>query len=67
MVGADLDPVLPVLKPMEDVVPKDVKLTKDRVKLVKPNDNKIVCESGQEFTYDDLILATGLIQQLEKV
>jgi sulfide:quinone oxidoreductase len=34
---------------------------------VKPDENKVVCESGQEYTYDELILGTGLRLQYEKV
>jgi NADH dehydrogenase FAD-containing subunit len=34
---------------------------------VKPNENRIVCESGQEFIYDELILGTGLQLQYWKV
>jgi sulfide:quinone oxidoreductase len=34
---------------------------------VKPDENKVVCESGQEYTYDELVLGTGLRLQYEKV
>lgn len=67
MVGAGLWSILPTEAPMESVVPKDIHFTKDRLQSVKPSENKVLCESGHEYTYDELILGTGLRLQYEKV
>lgn len=52
---------------MDKVIPSSITREVEKVKLVKPNDNIIVCESGQEFTYDELIIGTGLRLQYEKI
>jgi NADH dehydrogenase FAD-containing subunit len=45
---------------MEKVLPKSVRREQTYVKLVKPDQNTVVCENGEEFTYDELIVGTGL-------
>lgn len=67
MVGAGLWQILSTHKKMEEVLPKNIKYEKDKVKLVKPDQNIVVCESGQEFTYDELIVGTGLKLQYDKI
>ena len=52
MVGAGLWQIHPTALPMQEVLPKEVKHTVDKVKLVRPEQNTVLCESGEEFTYD---------------
>jgi len=52
MIGAGLRQILSTSKKMEETIPSEVTLTKERVKLVKPTENKVLCENGEEFTYD---------------
>lgn len=67
MVGAGLRQILPTGQKMEDVIPKNITLTREKVKLVKPTENTVICENGQEFTYDELVVGTGLQLQYHKV
>ena len=67
MVGAGLWSILSTERAMKDIVPKDIAFHQDRLKLVKPEQNTVICESGQEYTYDELILGTGMRLQYEKV
>jgi NADPH-dependent 2,4-dienoyl-CoA reductase/sulfur reductase-like enzyme len=67
MIGAGLWEIMSTEATMESVAPKEITFNKDRLQLVKPEENKVVCESGQEYTYDELILGTGLRLQYEKV
>jgi sulfide:quinone oxidoreductase len=60
MVGAGQWQIQSTEANMEEVAPKDVAFARDRLKIVKPEENKVVCESGQEYTYDELVLGTGL-------
>lgn len=52
MIGAGLWQIHSTSVPMKDVLPREVAHTVDRVKLVRPNENTVVCDSGEEFTYD---------------
>lgn len=35
--------------------------------LINPQENKVICQGGTEYTYDQLIVASGLRLQYEKV
>ena len=67
MVGAGMWQIHSTSVPMDKVLPSNITREVEKVKLVKPNDNTIVCESGKEFTYDELIIGTGLRLQYEKI
>lgn len=45
----------------DDFVPSGVKLVKDKVVTFDPDNNKVVTAGGQEFAYDYLVVATGLM------
>jgi sulfide:quinone oxidoreductase len=60
MVGAGLWQIHSTSVPMDKVIPDNIFHEKEKVQLVKPEANTIVCESGKEFTYDELIIGTGL-------
>jgi len=67
MVGAGQWLIHSTSQKMEETLPKNIPLSKETIKVVKPEENKVICESGAEFTYDDLILATGMRLQYEKI
>jgi sulfide:quinone oxidoreductase len=46
MIGAGLWQMFTTVLPMKNVVPKGLTLHQDKVKLVKPDDSTVVCESG---------------------
>lgn len=52
MVGAGMWQIHSTSVPMDKVIPPNITREIEKVKLVKPNDNTIICESGKEFTYD---------------
>ena len=47
------------VKPVHKFIPKGVKLLQERIEQVKPLENKVLLDSGQEIIYDILIAATG--------
>lgn len=46
-------------KLQQDLVAPEIKLTQDPAKLIDVKNNKVVGESGQEYGYDVLLIATG--------
>src|SRR6185436_1777114 len=46
-------------KKIEEFVPKDVQLIKNKINRIVPTENKIQLGGGEELTYDILIIATG--------
>lgn len=67
MVGAGQWLIHSTQQKMEETIPKNVDLAREKVKIVKPESNTVICDSGAEFTYDELVLATGLQLQYWKV
>ncbi len=54
-------------RPMSKVIPSGVTWIKDKVQSVNAASNKVVCTSGQEITFDYLLVATGLQLDWAKV
>lgn len=48
-----------IIKTIEEFIPKEVKLIKQQINRIVPKENKIQLASGDELTYDVLIIATG--------
>jgi sulfide:quinone oxidoreductase len=48
-----------IIKTIEEFIPKDVKLVKNKINRILPADNKIELTGGVEIAYDILIIATG--------
>ena len=48
-----------IVKTIEEFIPKDVKLLKQKINRIQPTENKIQLENGEELSYDILIVATG--------
>jgi sulfide:quinone oxidoreductase len=47
-------------RPQASVIPKGVKWIKDRAAELDPENNRVVLESGDEVTYDFLVVACGI-------
>ncbi len=67
LVGAGLVAKEKTKKLMSAVVPQGVSWIKDRVQGVSATENKVICVSGKEITYDFLLVATGLKLDWEKI
>jgi sulfide:quinone oxidoreductase len=48
-----------IIKTIEEFIPKNVKLIKQKINRILPTENKIKLEDGKELPYDVLIIATG--------
>lgn len=48
-------------------IPDDVKWIKDEAKSIDPDNNKVTLRSGEEISYDYLVVATGLQYHYEKI
>lgn len=48
-----------IIKTIEEFIPKDVKLVKNKINRILPAGNKIELTGGDEIAYDILIIATG--------
>lgn len=52
---------------MENIIPEGVHLVKERVSRIKPKENLIITEKNHEYTYDQLIISSGLKLDWEKI
>jgi len=50
-----------------DFIPDDVKWIKDEAKTIDADNNKITLRSGEELSYDYLVVATGIQYHYEKI
>lgn len=48
-----------IIKTIEEFIPKDVKLLKQKISRIVPTENKVQLANGDELAYDVLIIATG--------
>lgn len=48
-----------IVKTIEEFIPKDVQLIKQKIERIVPTENKIILNKGDELAYDILIIATG--------
>jgi sulfide:quinone oxidoreductase len=49
-----------LLKDNKDFIPSDVKWIKDEVKTFDADNNRVITRSGEEISYDYLVVATGI-------
>lgn len=54
-------------RPMSEVLPKKARWIKDRVVTFRPEENRLVTASGDEVSYEYLVLALGLQLDYHKV
>ncbi|KAL8286642.1 hypothetical protein RQP46_004170 [Phenoliferia psychrophenolica] len=60
LVGSGLAKLADMSKPTVEVVPKGAKLIADSVETFEPERNAVKTKSGEEITYDYLVVAPGL-------
>jgi sulfide:quinone oxidoreductase len=67
LVGAGVVKKETTKRAMSSVIPKGVAWIEDRVQKVNPELKKVTCDSGKEFTFDYLLVATGLKLDWQKI
>jgi len=60
MIGADQWQIKSTQQKMEETIPEGVHLNKNSITIIKPKENKVICKNGEEISYDELIVASGL-------
>jgi sulfide:quinone oxidoreductase len=60
LVGANTYDFKKTMRPMASLIPKGVKWIKDFAETFEPENNKVVTEKGNEYTYDYLVVAPGI-------
>jgi len=54
-------------RPMESLLPKEATWVKDKVAGFKPDENKLITESGDTINYEFLVVAMGLELRYDKI
>ena len=67
LIGSGVFSIADVRRPMAQVMPKAVTWLKTAVKDFKPEDNRVLLESGKELGYRVLIVATGNRLEFEAI
>ena len=67
MVGADLCSSDITHRPMSDVLPSEITLTKQNVARVDAEKKTIITANGEKFTYDHVIFGSGLKLDWDKI
>ncbi len=67
LVGGGMKSLEQSAQPMEKVLPKKARWIKDRAVQFNPEENRLITASGQEITYEYLVLALGLQLDYAKV
>jgi sulfide:quinone oxidoreductase len=67
LVGAGIVQKEKTKKPMGVMIPKGVSWIKDRVQSVDAASKKVTCSSGEQISYDFLVVATGLKLDWQKI
>ncbi|NOR28107.1 MAG: NAD(P)/FAD-dependent oxidoreductase [Lutibacter sp.] len=60
LVGANTFDFDATAKPMSSIIPKGVEWIKEFAETFEPENNKVLTKTGNEFTYDYLVVAPGL-------
>ncbi|CAD8115388.1 unnamed protein product [Paramecium sonneborni] len=67
MVGGGLCNVKKTLKPIEKVLPKNVSISDSAIAKINPKENEIVTQNGEIYTYDQLVIATGIKTEFDQI
>ncbi len=67
LVGAGAFDIKKTVKSEKDYIPKNTTWIKEAVTTFHPEENKVVCHSGKEITYDYLIVCPGIQLDWNKV
>ncbi|HHC08216.1 MAG TPA: pyridine nucleotide-disulfide oxidoreductase, partial [Actinobacteria bacterium] len=57
LVGGGIEPVAKSARPMAKVMPKGATWIRDAVETIEPDDRRVVLRSGDEVSYDYLVVA----------
>ena len=60
LAGAGLKPLAQSVRPMKDVLPRQVTWLQDSVQRFDPEENSLVTKSGDTIKYEWLVIAAGL-------
>lgn len=60
LVGAGIFDIKATEKNEADLIPKNTKWIKDAVETFQPENNQLTCKSGDTYTYDALLVASGI-------
>lgn len=60
LVGGGVYDIKKTVRPEKSVIPEGAVWVQDRVTMLKPAENKLHCETGNEYSYDYLVLAPGI-------
>lgn len=67
LVGAGIYDINKTEKNQADYIPKNTEWIKDAVSKFNPEDNKVICQSGRELSYDILIVCPGIQLDWQKI
>jgi len=67
LVGGGIWPKSELVYNRDDFVPDNVTLIKGSVTSFDPDNNKVIVDGKQEFTYDQMIVATGLMLNFQAI
>ena len=67
LVGAGIFDINKTVRNEKDVIPKNTTWIKEAVAEFMPNENKVRCSSGKEFTYNYLIVCPGIQLDWDKI
>lgn len=67
LVGAGTFDVNKTIKSQKDFIPKGAQWVKDAVTTLDPENNAVTCQSGQNYTYDVMVLCPGIQLDWDKI
>jgi sulfide:quinone oxidoreductase len=67
LVGAGIFDIKKTVRDQADYIPVGTKWIKDAVETFSPEDNKVVCKSGESYYYDALIVCPGIQLDWQKI
>lgn len=66
-VGSGMAKIDEMVYPMEKMIPKGVEWTKLGVQKIDADNNTIITADGQKWSYDELVIASGIVNKYEGV
>lgn len=67
LVGAGIFDINKTVRNEKDYIPKNTTWIKEAVSEFNPNENKVICASGEEVTYDILVVCPGIQLDWDKI
>jgi NADH dehydrogenase FAD-containing subunit len=66
-VGAGMAKIEEMVTTMDKMIPKGVEWTRLGVQKIDAENNTLITADGQKYTYDELVIASGIINKYEQV